>query len=233
MPERESLGPRERMQQRVREAVRQGNRFGMLEEPGPRGPIGYQGSCGLDLVQGFAQALQCAGGYCHRVAQLLETPRVIIPVLENAGVRRVGISTEAIFTETLQLARRLEGFGFEVWLAGELAGAEPVRVKDACFALDAGITGVDALVAETGTIVLSCSPERPRSLSLLPRLYLAVADVRQIVPDLFDWFGQQPPEVLPSAYTLITGPSKTGDIELTLVTGVHGPGEVHVVLYGT
>jgi len=151
--------------------------------------------------------------------------------LENAGVRRVGISAEPVLEESLQLARRLRGFGFDVWQACEAAVNPRDDVKQTLFALDAGITGVDALIAETGTIVVSASDRRPRSLSLLPPLYVAVARADQIVPDLFDWFGARPMGELSSAFTLITGPSKTGDIELTLVTGVHGPGEVHVVVY--
>jgi L-lactate dehydrogenase complex protein LldG len=115
-------------------------------------------------------------------------------------------------------------------LAKPSSGAES---RDDFFGAEAGISGVDHLIAETGSIVLLARPEQPRSLSLLPPLYIAVARRDQIVPDLFDLFepglwterGE-----LPSCLSLITGPSKTGDIELRLVTGVHGPGEVHVVL---
>ena len=76
-------------------------------------------------------------------------------------------------------------------------------------------------------------PDQPRSLSLLPPFHVAIADRRQLLPDLFDLFEERlwaEEHGLPSCLSLITGPSKTGDIELRLVTGVHGPGEVHVVL---
>ncbi len=96
------------------------------------------------------------------------------------------------------------------------------------FAANVGISGVDHLVAETGSIAIGARPEEPRSLSLLPPVHIAVADRSQLLPDLFDLFAGRPS--MPSCLTLITGPSKTGDIELRLVTGVHGPGEVHVVL---
>jgi L-lactate dehydrogenase complex protein LldG len=76
-------------------------------------------------------------------------------------------------------------------------------------------------------------PERPRSLSLLPPVHIAVARRDQIIEDLFDLFEDDLKDVtsLPACVSIITGPSKTGDIELKLVTGVHGPGEVHVVIY--
>ena len=67
------------------------------------------------------------------------------------------------------------------------------------------------------------------SLSLLPPIHVAVADRSQLLSDLFDLF-EVPSAEPPSCLSLITGPSKTGDIELRLVTGVHGPGEIHVVL---
>ncbi len=94
-----------------------------------------------------------------------------------------------------------------------------------------GITGVDYLVAETGSVVLASRPGQPRSLSLLPPVHVAVAGRSQVLPDLFDLFeGRWSKEELPSGLSIITGPSKTGDIELRLVTGVHGPGAIHVVL---
>ena len=95
-------------------------------------------------------------------------------------------------------------------------------------------------MAETGTIVLQARPQQPRSLSLLPPVHIAIAEPSQLLPDLFDLFeifgsaetDSAPGAKLPSCLTLITGPSKTGDIELRLVTGVHGPGEVHLILVG-
>jgi L-lactate utilization protein LutC len=100
--------------------------------------------------------------------------------------------------------------------------------KEAFFVADVGITGADALIAETGTVVQQSRPSQPRSLSLLPPVHVVVADRTTLVLDLFDLFADKTD--LPSCLSLITGPSKTGDIEMRLVTGVHGPGEVHVVL---
>ena len=80
--------------------------------------------------------------------------------------------------------------------------------------------------------MVASRPDEPRSLSLLPPVHVAVAERRQILPDLFDLFAALGTDELPANVSIITGPSKTGDIELRLVTGVHGPGEVHVLLIG-
>src|SRR5262249_18337853 len=111
----------------------------------------------------------------------------------------------------------------------------PADSRAAFFAADIGISGVDYLIAETGTVALKARPGEPRSLSLLPPVHIAVAERGQLLADLFDLFESIPVagtqgSALPSCLSLITGPSKTGDIELRLVTGVHGPGEIHVVL---
>ncbi|HNQ22683.1 MAG TPA: lactate utilization protein C [Phycisphaerae bacterium] len=98
------------------------------------------------------------------------------------------------------------------------------------FAVGAGISGVAAAVAETGSIVCVSGPSRWRSLSLVPPVHIAVVREEQILPDLLDLLATAPPENLPAQLVVITGPSKTADIEGILITGVHGPGEVHVVV---
>ena len=81
-------------------------------------------------------------------------------------------------------------------------------------------------------MIMLAKPDQPRTASLLPPVHIAIADRSQILPDLFDLYERLDPLQMPSCVTHITGPSKTGDIELKLVTGVHGPGEVHVIVVG-
>ncbi len=93
--------------------------------------------------------------------------------------------------------------------------------------LRAGITGALAGVAETGTLVLPGGVGRPLTVSLLPEIHLAVlrkADIRANLTQVLDL--REVREA--SAVALVTGPSRTGDIEMSLTIGVHGPGEVHV-----
>jgi L-lactate dehydrogenase complex protein LldG len=147
-------------------------------------------------------------------------------LLQERGVRRVLLG-RGPFLDDLNLAARLRALGMEVAAVDTLTTPE---AKDILFAAEAGISAVHALIAETGSVVVTAAPAEPRSLSLLPPLHIVVAGQRQLVPDLFDLFESGNATALPSCLALITGPSKTGDIELRLVTGVHGPGELHVVL---
>jgi L-lactate dehydrogenase complex protein LldG len=100
---------------------------------------------------------------------------------------------------------------------------------------DAGITGCDALIAQTGSILLTTRTGGGRALSVLPPHHLVVATVAQVIADLpsaFQLLQDRYGNDFPSFMTLITGPSRTGDIERTLVLGAHGPKTVTVILVG-
>jgi L-lactate dehydrogenase complex protein LldF len=95
--------------------------------------------------------------------------------------------------------------------------------------VETGLTGALGAVASTGTLILTSGPGRPQTASLLPKRHIAILSEEQIyenLPKAFDLeeIGEA------SSVALISGPSRTADIEMTLTIGVHGPGEVHVFL---
>ncbi|MFP4263264.1 MAG: lactate utilization protein C [Halomonas sp.] len=97
--------------------------------------------------------------------------------------------------------------------------------------VDAGLTSTRGAIAETGSLWLWPTPDEPRLISLVPPLHIAVLDAEAVEETLFDvverhgWAGGMPTNAL-----LISGPSKTADIEQTLAYGVHGPRELVVIL---
>ena len=98
---------------------------------------------------------------------------------------------------------------------------------DADPTLKAGLTGAFAAVAETGTLALRSGPQRLQAASLLPEIHLVVLDVRDIYRSMDQVLRLE--EISQSAaVSLISGPSRTADIEMTLTLGVHGPEEVYV-----
>lgn len=216
---------REQLLQRIREATAEGNRAGGRPALPERGEVGYQGA-GDDPVARFRQEFAAAGGQTHLVADRDAAVAAVVELARRCSARRVLLGSGEVL-DALQLADRLREAGAEV-----LRASDAQLNREAVFQADVGVSGVDFLLAETGSMVLMSRPEQPRSLSLLPPIHVAVAERRQILPDLFDLFagGGVRPEEAPACVTIITGPSKTGDIELRLVSGVHGPGEVHVVL---
>ncbi len=96
---------------------------------------------------------------------------------------------------------------------------------------EVGVTGVLAAAADTGSLALSFGPGTPRATSLVPPEHLAVLPAQRIVAtyaDVITRIAELDP--IPSAVHLVTGPSRSADIELTPIRGVHGPGRVRVLI---
>lgn len=172
-----------------------------------------------DLASIFAQELEAVGGVVHRVANRDEAAGIVRDLLTERGAQSV------VRTPRFDLDL---GDNFDALYIGGENGLDRDEQRRLVFAADAGLTTVDWAVADTGSLVLLAGAENERSVSLLPPIHIALLYEEHIRPDLGDLF-----ELIndpPSALTLITGPSRTGDIELKLTVGVHGPGELHVVL---
>jgi L-lactate dehydrogenase complex protein LldG len=98
---------------------------------------------------------------------------------------------------------------------------------------DVAITGCEYLVARTGSIALSSRQALGRTASVYAPVHICIANASQLVYDIDDairFLTARYEHNLPSLITFATGPSRTADIEKTLVTGVHGPGEVFCIL---
>ncbi|MBI4875621.1 MAG: lactate utilization protein [Acidobacteria bacterium] len=109
--------------------------------------------------------------------------------------------------------------------------AREAELREACASAGAGVTSADYALADTGTLVLLSSAREARMVSLLPPLHVAVIPREIVLTTLDELLTLLPcPADATSSMLLITGPSRTADIEQILVRGVHGPGEVHVVV---
>ena len=113
-------------------------------------------------------------------------------------------------------------------LAGALSGT---AARDEQAAAELGVTGCDAAIAETASLVLFSGQGRTRAASLLPPMHVAVVQRDRIYVSMADVFATYADRLRDSAAcTIITGPSRTADIELTLTLGIHGPGRVVVIV---
>jgi len=105
------------------------------------------------------------------------------------------------------------------------------ELREVCAAADVGITSADYALADTGSLVMLSSPQEARLISLLPPSHIAVVPRERILTGLDELFTVLPnPAVRTSSMVLITGPSRTADIEQILVRGVHGPGQITVIM---
>lgn len=183
-----------------------------------------------DLIQQFESELTRIGGRYHR-ASTLESAFQYIEQVASVRQSRTVVASEAQAFDAIDLKARLEKKGIE--FLTETTGREFLATAAVA---DIGVSGVDYALADTGTLVLLARKGQARSISLLPPVHIAVMRPEQLISGLSDLFpllrGEAEAEGrdLSSAITFITGPSRTADIELTLVVGVHGPQQLHVVL---
>lgn len=177
-----------------------------------------------DVLAMFAQRAAGLGMQVHQ-APLSAAASRVVGVLSQTGARRVGISIGRL-DQTLALDQTLRQHGLEIVDWQSSPGL------DTQFDLDAGVTDVQAALAETGALVCTSGPDRSRGLSLIPPVHVALVRRSDILPDMIDYWQQvgSSPADLPSSTVFIAGPSKTADIEGELVVGVHGPGQVHIIL---
>jgi L-lactate dehydrogenase complex protein LldG len=168
-------------------------------------------------IRRFAEALETQAGKFHRAASPEDARAYAAALL--AGKTAVA-SNAALLRECGITA-----------LDGVRSGVTDEReLRELCARVDVGITGADYALADTGTLVMFASSEEARMISLLPPAHLAVVRKDRILTGLEELFTLEPlPGQRSSSMVLITGPSRTADIEQILIRGVHGPGELHVV----
>lgn len=224
------MASREAFLARVREAAEQGRPYRVQLRPVPEG-IGYVGAEG-DLVLRLAAEVNAVGGEAFVVADLQAAGEQLHSLLAEAGAK-TAVCWRHELLDRLGLAGLLAAPGVTPFDFDRLTALPPAEQRRTLLACDVGITSCDCAIAETGTLMMCARPGQERVASLLPPMHIAIVERRQIVPDLIDAFrllAERGLEQLPSNVTWITGPSKTGDIELQLTTGVHGPGKWRVIV---
>ncbi|HSE98607.1 MAG TPA: lactate utilization protein [Blastocatellia bacterium] len=185
------------------------------------------------LKDQFVSELTRIGGKVH-LAQDPESACLYLSELIASTGNKSVVAWEETSRQSSSILSLLEAHGVRVIEDGEGTDRD-LFLREAARA-GLGITGVDYALADTATLVLLSGKGRARSVSLLPPVHVALLDSNKIVSGLDEFFSVCGYESgsdgrnLPSAITFITGPSRTADIELTLVVGVHGPQELHVVL---
>lgn len=138
--------------------------------------------------------------------------------LREKQCARVMLSDTPLLTR-LGVVAYLKSKGFDARTWAEIT-------PDEAYDFDAGVTDVDYAVAESGSLVIRHRPEHGRLISLVPFVHVAVVEPKSFLPDLIDLFERLATEGVGGGVTMISGPSKTADIEMNVVTGVHGPNVV-------
>jgi L-lactate dehydrogenase complex protein LldG len=198
----------------------------------PDASVDHPGSLPLsdppaDLLARFTAELTTLGGAVHHAAGADGVVALLLQIC-GARERRVLMWDEAgLPIANLPTALVRAGISIDTQTEGDLESRDR---RGELAAATIGLTGADALLAETGSVVVVSGPGRGRLASLLPPVHVALVTRALLTDSLPSLLARRPDLVTRGAnFVCITGPSRTADIEHTLSRGVHGPGEVHVV----
>lgn len=185
-----------------------------------------------EMVEKLVETLTLVGCSVHRVRDSEEALEKLTEIARAEGLTKI-LASEDDVVSPLDLPEWGKKSNVKVFTAKDCRDREEFK-RVAFEEAQAGVTGVDFAVAESGTLCLIHDEKQPRLVSLAPIRHIAVVPVDRIRPvyesvtdELFA-AGRK----APSHLTFISGPSMTGDIQATLFRGMHGPKTVTVILVG-
>lgn len=182
-----------------------------------------------ERIERFMGNWRAAGGHTERVAGWEELSGVVTRILQEHGAQST-IRQDLPELAGLRLEQHLPELAHRVW-----NGQDPDASLAAAAYTDAGIALVDDAVAYTGSLVVTSSAEKGRSVSLLPNLLIAIVPAERMKTRLGEVMGRlsrSAGEELPAGVHFISGPSRSSDIENDLTIGVHGPGIAYALIVG-
>jgi L-lactate utilization protein LutC len=178
----------------------------------------------------FLEELDALGGHGKRVESLAEAREYVLSLAGERGAKSL-VRWDVEVLEELGADGPLREAGVEVvvWRDPE----DPERFKEVTARADIGLSTAEWAVADTGSLVLTSGPGKARSVTLLPPTYVAIVAADKVLRTVPEAIGKYAGAGhLPANVVFHTGPSRSGDIEMEIFVGMHGPGDVHVVLVG-
>lgn len=188
-----------------------------------------------EMIASFRRELELVGGKSYLVPSGSQAAELTVQLLHDSANEYKGneiLSWDESELGIPDLLARVRGAGFEIldYFVPADPEARQARLAEMGRAI-VGITGAQAGLADTGSIVLLSAPGRPRLASLMPPVHIAFLRVSELFPTIAHYFAADGEKTSGSSnLVFVTGPSRTADIELTLTRGVHGPKHVHVIL---
>jgi L-lactate utilization protein LutC len=176
----------------------------------------------VNLARLFAERAADLKMIVTPVTEASAAAELVTFVAAYPAIRKIALADSPLL-ERLKLREALSAAGLTVRSWRELT-------LDELYDYDCAITNVDYAVAESASLVIKPTRAHGRGLSLVPMYHVAFVERRQILPDLIDLFAELALDPDRSNVILISGPSKTADIEMNVVTGVHGPNVVNAFM---
>jgi L-lactate dehydrogenase complex protein LldG len=174
----------------------------------------------------FIEELEALGGHGKRAGSLEEAGEYVLTLAREQEAKLL-VRWDVEYLDELGADEPLREAGVEVapW-------RESPDLREIAGRADIGLSTATWAIAETGSLVLEHGPGRGRGVTLLPPTYVAILPVDRVLRTVPEAIQKYSGGTLPANVCFHTGPSRSGDIEMSLVVGMHGPGDVHVILIG-
>ena len=180
-----------------------------------------------DRISQFQKELRLLGGQCHLAARPVELANIILEIVLNANCKLAIIESHIDNNGEIQSTLTKHGI-------------DAIRIQDSqahtlefLSKADVGITHADMAVSQTATVIIRTARDEDRLASCLPRVHIAIVSTTRLVEKLTDATQYLKTNLQTNeqcVISFVSGPSRTSDIEMKQVLGVHGPHEVHVIL---
>ncbi len=183
-----------------------------------------------ELASTFARELEEVGGNFLGILTAAEVTSRIVTLAGEIGAKTVALG-QGVVSDMDAIGEALERADFKVVRTIPVADTERAAMRERVANADMGIAEADFAIASTGTLAVVSTEDRPSSLTLLPPASLAIVQIDRVMANLAEVLAEMGPGgVAANRLTLITGPSRTADIEKRIVLGVHGPKSIHVIV---
>ena len=174
----------------------------------------------------FIEELEELGGHGNRVGSLEEVRDYVLDLARERKAKLL-VRWDVDYLDELGADESLQDIGVEVAL-----WRESPDLREMVARADIGLSTATWAIAETGSLVLEHGTGRGRSVTLLPPTYVAILAAERVLRTVPEAIQKYSGGAVPANVCFHTGPSRSGDIEMSLVVGMHGPGDVHVILVG-
>ncbi len=182
------------------------------------------------LVSTFARELEEVGGKFLGILTPAEVTNRIVTLAGEIGAKTVALG-QGVISDMDAIGEALERADCRIVRTIPVADTERAAMRERVANADLGIAEADFAIASTGTLAVVSTGDRPSSLTLLPPASLVIVQIDRVMANLAAVLAEMGASgVAANRLTLITGPSRTADIEKRIVLGVHGPKSIHVIV---
>ena len=183
-----------------------------------------------ELASTFARELEAVGGNFLGILTPAEVTNRIVTLAGELGAMTVALG-RGLMSDMDAIGEALERADCRIVRTIPVADTERAAMREQVANADLGIVEADFAIASTGTLAVVSTRDRPSSLTLLPPASLAIVQIDRVMANLAAVLAELGPGgVAANRLTLVTGPSRTADIEKRIVLGVHGPKSIHAIV---